>query len=160
MSGIIEVDETYFGGKDEFKHKDKRFGHNAKKTIIFGALQRNGNVATRIVKNVQAYSLLPLIEELVQPGSHVMSDELAAYRRIPELNVEHSHVSHKQGLYGYGNVHTNSIEGFWSQFKRSVDGTHHVVSLKYLPLYLAEYAYRYSNRQSAIPMFHLLLARA
>jgi transposase-like protein/phage FluMu protein Com len=156
LFGEVEADETMIGGK----RRGKR-GRGAKgKTVVFGQLQRKGKLNTAVVPNVKATTLLPHFRDNIAKGTKLMTDELASYRKIAKfLEIDHDTVQHGTRQYVKGSVHTNTIEGFWSQLKRSIDGTHHVVSPKYLPLYVSEFQWRYNARNSSEHLFHLLLSR-
>lgn len=103
---------------------------------------------------------MPMLRENVKLGSVVMTDEFPVYNRVEKDGYLHEVIQHGIKEYVRGNVHTNTIEGFWSQVKRSISGTHHAVSEKHLQSYLNEFVYRYNHRSSLSPMFHLLLKRA
>lgn len=157
MNGEVEADETYVGGK----RKGMRGRGAAGKTVVFGKLERGTKkVNATIVPNVKAVSLLPHFQDNVAKGTKLITDELRSYRKIVKiLDVQHESVNHGAGQYVKGSVHTNTIENFWGQLKRSLDGTHHVVSPKYLHLYVSEFQFRYNHRLSLVPMFDLLLSR-
>jgi transposase len=125
LKGICEADETYIGGK----HKGKRGRGSENKVPVIGILQRGGNVAAKVAQNVQSKTLMPNIIENVQKGSTICTDELWSYNPISKSGFKHHRVSHGRREYVRGNVHTNSIEGFWSQLKRSINGTFHHVFL-------------------------------
>lgn len=157
MDGEVEADETYVGGK-----RKGRPGRGAKgKTFVFGKLQRNKKrVNAAIVPNAKVISLMPHFTDNIAKGTKLITDELRSYRKIARvLDIEHNTVSHGAGEYVRGVTHTNTIENFWGQLKRSLDGTHHVVSPKYLHLYVSEFAFRYNHRLSSAPMFDLFLSR-
>jgi len=157
MSGTVEVDETYIGGKSN------NVGRSLKdKTAVVGIVERdNGQVMTKIVPNVKARTLLPILWKQVPPdiNTKVFTDELGSYNLVAKLGYTHEHVVHAAKQYARGIVHTNTIEGFWSLVKRGIDGTRHAVSPKYLQDYLDEYGFRYNHRNSGTPMFQLLLNR-
>jgi transposase-like protein len=157
MSGTVEVDESYFGGKSN------NVGRSLKdKTAVFGIIERdNGQVMTKIVPNVKARTLLPILWKQVpiDINTKVYTDELGSYNLVAKLGYTHEHVEHVAKEYARGIVHTNTIEGFWSLVKRGIDGTRHAVSPKYLQDYLDEYGFRYNHRKSEISMFELLLNR-
>lgn len=128
LSGEVEADETYVGGKRQGKR-----GRGAEgKTIVSGVVERKGKLKAQVVPNVQAKTLMPILKEHILPGSMVFTDELTSYKGIKKAGFNHQRVHHAQKVYVLGDVHTNTIENFWSQFKRSLDGTHHAVSAKYL----------------------------
>lgn len=159
MDGEVEADETVIGGKKKGKRNRGRVAKG--KTIVFGVVKRKGKVQAAVVPDVKAATLMPHFRDNVAKGTKVMTDELASYKTVTRvLDLEHDTVIHGKGQYAKRNgTHTNTIENFWSQLKRSIDGTYHVVSPKYLPLYLAEFAFRYNHRLSPVPMFDLLLSR-
>jgi transposase-like protein len=156
LFGEVEADETMVGGR----RKGKRGRGAAGKTVVFGQLQRQGKLNTAIVPNVKAATLLPYFEDNIAKGTKLMTDELRSYKKIAKfLDIEHGTVQHGVGQYVKGDIHTNTIEGFWSQLKRSLDGTHHVVSPRYLHLYVSEFQWRYNAKNSPTHLFHLLLSR-
>jgi transposase-like protein len=152
LGGIVEVDETFVGGKDQNKHKDKRGGRGGGigtgKAAVVGAVSRKGNVVARVVANIQAATLTEFIREAVSTKvSLICTDQWVGYKHIGK-EYPHATVDHTRGQYVVGAVHTNTIEGFWSIFKRGMIGTFHKVSKKYLPLYVAEFQFRYNNRRN------------
>lgn len=155
QQGEVEADETWIGGRRERKHKMEN------KTIVFGSVERKGKVNTMIVPDASEASLYPHIRDNVAKGSRLMTDEWRAYKSITNMyDLEHSTVKHSAREWKRGNTHTNTIEGFWSQLKRSIDGTYHVVSPKYLPFYLAEFQFRWNHgRSSSEHLFSFLLSR-
>jgi len=163
LNGIFEVDETYIGGKNKNKHNDKKTnggqGRNTKdKTAVFGVLQRDGKVKAQKVKNVKGKTLLSIISRHVEKGSDIMSDQWPAYRKLSK-KFKHLIVDHSKGQYVNGNCHTNTIEGFWSLFKRGVMGQYHQISDRYIDRYLDEFAFRYSNRDNDM-VFDLTIQKA
>ena len=154
LSGIVETDETYIGGRERGKNVTVQ-----NKAIVFGMVERGGNVKAEHVRSAGARVLLPRLQTSIAPGATVYSDQARVYRTVHRIGYYHDSVNHSIGEYGRGAVHTNTIEGFWSQLKRSVDGTYHCVSRKYLQLYLNEFVYRYNHRQ--LPsIFPVLIASA
>lgn len=152
LSGIVETDETYIGGR-------KKNGKSIQgKEVVFGLIERDGNVKAEHVKSAGARVLLPRIHNGVEYGATIYSDQAQVYKTLHRVGYFHDSVNHSIGEYGRGLVHTNTIEGFWSQLKRSIDGTYHCVSAKYLQLYLNEFVYRYNHRKS--PVFSVLIASA
>jgi transposase-like protein len=154
MSGHVEVDESYIGGK----RKGGKRGRGAEgKTPVFGMLERDGDVRGYVVSNVKKNTLEPIIRANVQEGATISSDELKSYKDLSKLGYEHGTVLHGSGEYVFGIHHVNSLEGFWSQLKRAIVGTHIHVSTKYLPQYVGEFAFRYRNRKNPAGMFHRLI---
>lgn len=153
LSGTIEADETYVGGV----RKGKRGRGAAGKTIVFGMLEKSGDVMTQIVPNVRRATLHPIMEENVTEGTVIHTDELHSYKTIDTKGYSHETVEHGAGEYVRGSVHVNGLEGFWSQIKRSIKGTHIHVSAKHLDKYLVEFEYRYNMRKFPEFMFSRLL---
>src|SRR6185437_10344103 len=147
LGGIVEVDETFIGGKSINKHGGRSGlgGGPRGKTAIIGAVQRKGNVVTRVLEKVSKEAAQAFVREVVSNKvSLLATDESRLYTGLTEYNHKRSwHAAHR---YVIGAVHTNTIEGFWSIFKRSIDGSYHKVSAKYLPLYIAECQFKYNNR--------------
>ena len=153
FGGTVEADETYVGGKGK---NNKRGRGVENKTPVFGVVEREGSVSAKAVKNCKASTVMPLIRENVEIGTNLMTDEFRSYGKAG-LEYNHQTVNHGTKEYVHGDVHTNTIEGFWSQLKRSIDGTFHSVSPKYLQAYVNEFAFRYNHRNSSVHVFDLLL---
>jgi transposase-like protein len=155
LVGVVEVDETFVGGKAKNRHIDKRGdgggtgGVGSGKAVIAGAVRRKGSVIARVVKNVRADTLTRFIREAVSHKvSLLCTDQWVGYKHLGD-EFPHEMVDHMAGEYVVGAIHTNTIEGFWSLIKRGMVGTFHKVSAKYLPLYVAEFQFRYNNRLNA-----------
>lgn len=153
FNGEVEVDETYVGG---VRHGTRGRGASGK-TAVFGIVQRQGKVMTSVVPNTKSCTVVPIITKNVSKDAIVYSDEFPTYNHLTYIGFNHQRINHRAKQYVSGRVHTNSIEGFWSQFKRSVSGVYHSVSPKYLQSYLNEYAFRYNHRSDELPMIDLLL---
>lgn len=154
LSGHVEVDETYVGGK---KKGIQYRGGNQGKTTVFGMVQRGGEVITRVVNDRRAKTLTPHIKDNIAHGATVSSDEWAAYKSLSKQGFAHGTCDHSNEQWVNGIHHTNTIEGFWSRVKTSIRGTHIHVSPKYLANYLVEFEYRYNMRANPSAMFDRLL---
>ncbi len=155
MTGTVEVDETFIGGY----HPGVK-GRGAKgKTVVVGVVERRGNVAATVVTKPDSATILPLIVNQVAPATKVVTDEYGGYANVARAGFTHEKVHHGKEEYVRGNVHTNTIEGYWSQMNRSIDGTHHHVSRRHLQKYSDEFAFRYNRRRSPRHMFHCLVGQ-
>ena len=145
LFGIVEVDETLIGGKV----KGKGRAYKGNKTWVAGAIQRGGRIRLQRIPNTKRGTLHQFIRETVRDEAEaIYTDELASYLGIADHNTRHETVNHSIEEWVVGDVHTNSIEGVWSLFKRSIIGAFHKVSEKHLDRYLEELEWRYSNRDN------------
>jgi transposase-like protein len=152
LGGIVEVDETWVGGKDANRHWDKKKGGvggaGSGKTPVIGAVSRKGNVIARVLTRVTKKAVHAFVNEAVSNKvSLLATDEHSIYYKLGKT-FPHKTVHHANRRYVIGAVHTNTIEGFWSIFKRGIVGSFRKVSDKYLPLYVAEFQFRYNNRNN------------
>ena len=138
----VEVDETYIGGKH--KPMSEKWKN---KTAVVALVERGGNVRSRVMDRVTGENLRKFVRDNVAPFSYVNSDDHMGYRGL-DRKYEHGVVKHSAKEYARGDVHTNTVEGFFSLLKRGVIGTFHQVSKKHLPLYLAEFDHRYNHRKT------------
>jgi len=145
----VEADKMHFGGYDRMGQNDK--------TIVFGAAERDGKVITRILPDRKQAATHAAVVETVHPDSRLSTDTAHAFARLEGAGYEHVRVNHTKGEYVRGDVHTNSIEGFWSLFQRSVKGTHVWISRKHLAAYLGEFEFRWNLRKAPHRMMHRLL---
>ena len=157
LGGIVEVDETYVGGKA--KNSTNRKTTKKDKAVLFGAVERGGRINVKHIVKPSSKAFLQEIQIGVKSESTVYSDGYKAYKNLSKRGYKHDSVSHMRNEWVRGDVHTNTIEGFWSQLKRSLSGTYHCVSKKYLQNYADEFAFRYSVRKSPVHPFHLLMER-
>jgi hypothetical protein len=151
LMGEVEVDETYMGGKRGKMHKSKRRpdGWGTKgKTPVIGAISRKGSVVAQMCDYVDERQAHKFIQKVVDPNVTLIStDEAGIYRNLDKLGYRHETVDHKAEEYVRGDAGTQNIDNFWSMLKRGVVGTYHKVSAKYLPMYLAEFQFRYNARR-------------
>jgi transposase len=153
----VEIDEMYHGGKRKNGTGRPMVGDKTK-TPVLGMVERRGRVVARTIERVNAETLRGEIWERVLPASTVYTDELASYNTISEnRRYVHKRINHSEKVYVIGDIHTNTIEGFWSLVKRGIGGVYHSVSKKYLQTYLDEYSFRYNRRNAGQPMFTSLL---
>jgi transposase-like protein len=146
----VEADETFIGGRDKAGKDDK--------AIVIGMIERGGDIVTRVVQARTKAHILPHIVRFVKEGSRVHTDEASNFKLLKEkYGYDHEAVDHSAKEYVRGDVHTNSIESFWSQVKRGINGTYVWVSKKHLQLYLREFEYRHNLRRQLALMFELLL---
>jgi len=146
MKGTIEVDEAYFGGKEANRHMKDRVKGVKEKTAVFGIIERDTKrVKSFRVNDTKATTLYPKIAHNIQQNSIIMTDEATCYKRL-YVNYKHNRVNHSKGKYSFGSIHTNTIEGYWSQVKRGINGIYHWTSKKHIDKYLNEYSFRYNTR--------------
>ncbi len=157
LSNTVEIDETYIGGK----HKGKRGRGSENKTPIIGLAERNGEIRAKVTANIKSSTIHSILRENVNIGINIISDEYHVYSSLAEVGFNHHSINHGQKHWVKDiNIHTNTIEGFWSQFKRSLNGTYHSVSPKYLQNYLNEFVFRYNLREHPNPIFSKVLGLA
>lgn len=156
MSGHVEVDETFVGGR---KHRSKAYRHGDKhsKAVVMGIAQRGGPIFGKVVKSTDAMSLIPHVMENVEQGTIVSTDEWRPYKHLKHLGYFHARVNHSAEEYVRGIHHTNTLEGFWSHLKRGIRSTHVAVSKQHLQKYVDEFAFRFNNREAPAEMFHRLV---
>ncbi len=145
LLGVVEVDEMLVGGKAKNKNKSYR----GNKTWVAGAIQRDGQVRLEQIPNVRRRTLHEFIERTVHDKAEaIYTDELKSYLGIADHDTRHEMVSHSIEQWVVGDLHTNSIEGVWGLFKRSLMGSFHKVSTKHLDRYLSELEWRFNNREN------------
>jgi transposase-like protein len=171
LTGTVEVDEAYIGGMGKWKHHqgpraDYRAEATSSKSMVLGMAERREGQSARIAAQVvdpatDGRSLAGRVSKRLFPASTVFTDEALHYWGLGERGYHHSRVNHSQQVYVSGDVHTNTIEGFWSLVKRGISGAHHNVSAKYLQSHLDEYTFRYNNREITARrgMFDAFLSR-
>lgn len=156
----VEIDEMYYGGKRKGGTGRPMRGDKVK-TPVLGMVERKGRVVALTVPDTTAKTLCGTVREYVLPESTVFTDELAAYNTVSEnRRYKHHRINHSAKVYVQGDVHTNTIEGFWSLVKRGIGGVYHQVSQKMLQTYLDEYTFRYNRRNMGNLIFGEILKRA
>jgi transposase-like protein len=147
LSGIVELDEKYFGGKPRHKVgvRYKR-GQGTKKQGVLVAVERHGPVRSALIESNKTTELLPLIEGFVQKEAQLMTDENHAYQKIGRQYASHEWVKHSMEEFARGDVHNNTAESFNSLLERAKQGVFHYMSQKHLPRYLNEIGFRWDHR--------------
>ncbi len=157
LAGIVEADETYIGGRlkaqmdERYPWKVKPgFDWRANKMTVLGAVERGGNIRLRRAKNNRKGEIKAFLTAVVaDEAKAIYTDELNSYKKVaPDANTVHAFVNHKNDEWVRGDVHTNTVESAWSLLKRSVIGSYHKLSKKHLDAYLAEFEFRFNNRDN------------
>ena len=163
LSGDVEADETFSGGKPRAHVNKSRSAAALRKyevkSSIFGMAERGGSVRAWVVADRKKPTLHGMIRDYALPQSMIFTDEYRPYVGIERHFQGHRRIRHRAGIYVQGEIHTNTIEGFFGLFKNGVRGVYHSVSAKYLQSYLDEYSFRYNRRDSRQPMFWAMLNR-
>lgn len=147
LKGIVEVDESLIGGKVK---GGKRGWGAENKTCLFGMIERDGGVKVSVIEERTREAIYSEINSGVAKGSTVYSDEFKAYKTLSTQGYTHGSVVHSKNQWKDGDCHTNSIEGYWSNLKKSILGTHTHISKKHMHRYLNEFAFRHNNRKGNI----------
>lgn len=167
VGAVVEADETFIGGSEKNRHESKKkrvplykrltIGEQRKyqkktvawhdKKMVLGVVQRGGKVITKYVDSVSRANIIPFVLNNVPKGATLYTDERNAYKsqRIKTV-YNHDSINHKSKVYVRGNVHTNTIENYWSVVKRCINGTYHQLSRKHIQAYLNEFSFRFNNR--------------
>jgi transposase-like protein len=157
LSGEVEADETFVGGKARAYPKRTRQEHAARKTVVFGAVERGGRIVAKVIPS---QLVAPAnVRRYVLGGSTLFTDQFRGYHHLNRAGrYSHHTINHEMKIYVEGNVHTQTIDGFFGLFKTGIRGTHHSISRKHLQSYLDAWIFRYNHRDDGVPMFKLFLA--
>jgi transposase-like protein len=135
----VEMDETYMGGRNRRGSKRGRPGKQSHKQCVVGIVERKGRVVAKTSENASAEKLIGMAKEFIMPESTVFTDEWTGYSGLgEEAKVFHKRINHAEKVYVMGDVHTQTIDGFWSLVKRGIGGVYHQISKKYMQSYLDE----------------------
>lgn len=157
LSGVVEADEAYVGGKPRNPSNKQRRAirkagnmrrlqmRESTKTPVVGFIQRGGDVRAFVAPNVSAFNVGAALLDHVEPSARLMTDESVLYKRVGKKFAEHQTVRHGISEYARGEAHVNSIESFWARLKRQLHGTHHAVSKKHLHRYVSEAAFKHNT---------------
>jgi transposase-like protein len=175
LSGEVEMDETYVGGKPRqsdvarwavttrpnttARRQAAQQWSMDSKTPVFGLVERRGRVSAHVVPKPPRKAIMGHIAARVDRSSTLYTDDARIYASLDKDGWEHRTINHSARIYVQGDVHTQTIEGFWSLVKRGIDGVYHSVSAKWLQSYVDEYTFRYNHRQEAAGMFDAFLSR-
>jgi transposase-like protein len=157
LEGIVEVDETFIGGKPRYRLPPSKFlrgdrpsnfqTKKQRKSIVFAAVQRHGQVRCRVIPTINAANLYKAVTDHVDLSSRIITDECRAYGRVGKEYAAHDRIQHKNNVYVRGDITTNTVEGFFATLKRGINGIYHSVSKKHLQRYLDEFEFRYNHRK-------------
>jgi transposase-like protein len=147
----VEMDEMFHGGS----RRTSSWREN--KVPVVGMVERGGRVVARVAANVKKETLHGLVKQYIMPSSVIFTDDFVSYDGLQNLGYTHRRIRHSEHVYVSGDVHTNTIEGFWSTVKRGIGGVYHNVSAKYLQTYLNEYCFRYNRRHQGNLLFKRIL---
>jgi transposase len=172
--GTVEMDEAYFGGRAEWKHRQRvpvqgrPSPARGDRPPVFGMAKRarpekgetHGRVWAKAVSQLDMATIEPTVKKRILHGSRVITDEFKSYDSMRHMGYRHDRVRHSDRVYVSGDVHVQTIEGFWSLVKRGISGVYHGVGSNYLQAYLDEYVFRYNNRAAdGRGMFNAFLGR-
>ena len=154
----VEIDETYVGGRRR-GFRGRPGEGDREKTPVVGVVERKGRVRAYTTQNVKRDTIMGIIKGHVLPESTVFADEFSVYDDLRFHRNEYTHrrINHSEKVYVVGDIHTNTIDGFWSLVKNGLRGVYHSVGRHYLQTYLDEYSFRYNHRFDTQPMFETFM---
>lgn len=161
LTGIVEMDETYIGGKPRYHHGTANKGSRSNMTMVLGAVERGGRVRLKAMPRPYATNAVVdqfAAENIADDAEAIYTDESQAYSKLGDRDTRHESVNHRDDEWVRGQIHTNTVESVWSLFDRSVIGAYHKLSVKHLPAYLDEAAFRWNNRSNPFLFRDTLLA--
>jgi len=149
----VEVDETYYGGRRK-RGTGRPMRGDKTKSPVLGMVERSGRMIAKTIPDNTAATLCGNVRQFVLPATTVFTDELNSYNTVSaNRRYTHKRIHHSSKVYVVGDIHTNTVEGFWSLIKRGISGVYHSVGQNYLQSYLNEYTFRYNRRFDTKPMF-------
>jgi transposase len=160
LHGEVEVDETYFNrSKRNRPGEPRKLGRSPGARVVVGAVERQGRIVAKHVPSANDQALMSHIWSFVLPDTMIYTDEHPSYFSVGKTGYQHRRIKHTARVYVDGDVHTQTIEGFWSLLKRGISGAYHSVSAKHLQTYVDEYTFRYNHRKDEAGMFAAFLTR-
>jgi hypothetical protein len=158
LKGVVEVDESFFGGDGHNRKYVPHFNEKPK-DIIMGMVERDGQVVMKKINTTGQRALMEQIQRHIDPSAKIMHDEFISYKNLHKFGYDHDAVNHGKTFVKNKVVHTENIEGLWGRIKPGIKGVYRKVSSKYIESYMDEYCFRYNNRRTPDQMFNLLLAK-
>lgn len=159
LDGDVEADETYYGGEPRAHEHMTRGERYSRKVPVFAAVERGGRVRAEVLPHAGHGAVRPMVTDFIKGTARLYTDESGLYHGMERQFSEHHTIKHIEKVYVHGNVHTQTIEGFFATLKTGIRGTYHSVSRKWLQGYLNEYAWRYNHRDDDLGMFRALILR-
>ena len=164
LQGLVEADESYIGGSLVNKHeklKQERQYFRAgmeHKTPVLGMLERKGKIIVKVLDKAWGKEIKPLMKKIIKSDSEIITDGFGGYKDLGEHFGKHIILNHSKNIRRIGGYHTNTIEGFWSMFKRAIVGQYHKITTKHLQEYINELAFKYNYRNNTCS-FEVLITR-